>query len=136
MARAATTTRKPAKPAPARLIERTPLLEWVAAGIGLVLILGAVGFLLWEGLNPQAGPPVLVASAERITRTPGGYVVDVTVENRSRTTAAGVDVEGVVHPAGQEPETASITFDYLPGRSRRTGGLVFQADPRLNPLTI
>ena len=135
MARAATTTRKPAKPPPARLIERTPVLEWVAAGVGLVLILGAVGYLLWEGLNPQAGPPVLVATAERITPTAGGYVVDVTVENRGRNTAAEVEVEGTLR-GGQEPETAAIIFDYVPGRSRRTGGLVFQADPRRFPLAV
>ena len=138
MARATTTPRRkpPAAPPPARLIERTPLLEWIAAGLGLVLTVGAVGYLVGEGLRPEAGPPVLMVSAERISPTPAGYAVDVQVQNRSRTTAAAVEIEGVLRAPGQEPETAAVTFDYVPGLSRRTGGLVFQADPRRFPLTL
>ena len=39
-------------------------------------------------------------------------------------------------PESQEPETAEATFDFLPARSRREGGLYFTNDPRIGALTL
>lgn len=118
-------------PPPNKLSERTPLLEWLGAGCGLVLALGAIGYLVVQGLQPETGPPNIIATAGRVTPTSGGYVVEITAENRSRKTAAGVEIEGALGA-----ETSAVTFDYVPGGGRRKGALVFRADPRAAPLTV
>lgn len=103
-----------------------PALEWAAAAIGLLLLLG-LGFILLREAAAGNGRDVPVLSAEiaRVTPTPVGFVADVVVSNRSRQTAAAVQVEGRVGD-----ERASATLDYVPGRSETHGGLIFKGDPR------
>jgi uncharacterized protein (TIGR02588 family) len=129
-------TRKTSRPPTSKLSERTPALEWIAAGFGLVLTLGVIGYLGYQGLNPSDGPPLVVARAGPAIRTPSGYVVEIRALNQGRTTAAAVEIEGVLSLSPGEAETAAITFDYLPAGGERKGGLVFRNDPRLHRLTL
>lgn len=115
------------------LVERTPIAEWIAAGLGLVLTLGVIGYLLTEAVRDRAGPPSLSARAEPAQRTDGGYVVPLVVSNSSYATAAGVEVRGTLERNGEILEERRATFAYVPGRGEARGGLVFQHDPdRLN----
>lgn len=127
---------KRSKTAQASFGERTPLLEWITAATGLVLALGAVAFLTWEGLHASDRSPVLRARVQAITPTPQGYVVDVEIQNESRVTASAVQVEGQL-PSGLGPEEdVALTFDYVPARGRREGSMTFRRDPRGQPLTV
>jgi uncharacterized protein (TIGR02588 family) len=120
----------------APFVERTPILEWITAAIGLVLALGAVAFLTWEGLHASDRSPVLVSRVQAITPTPQGYVVDIEIQNESRATASAVQVEGLL-PSGSGPEEeVTLTFDYVPARGRREGSMTFRRDPRGQPLTV
>lgn len=125
---------KQAKPAP--FLERTPILEWVMAALGLVLVLGAIGFLTWEGLHTDDRSPVLSARTRGVTPTPHGYVVDVEVRNESHVTASAVEVEGVLATGAGAEEEVALTFDYVPGLGRRQGSMTFRQDPRGRPLTL
>jgi uncharacterized protein (TIGR02588 family) len=49
--------------------------------------------------------------------------------NLSPSTAAVVEVEGVLSRDGREVATSSMTLDYVPGHSERQGGLFFAQDP-------
>lgn len=120
--------RKPRK----TLRERTPIAEWVAAGLGLAITLGLFGYTLVEGLAPEQGPPRLsVTSDEAAVRTDDGYVLPIVVRNASHATAADVEVLGVLEPGGQaSQERRHARFTYVPGRGEVHGGLVFQSDPR------
>lgn len=121
------TRRKPqTKPQPP---PRTPVAEWIAAGLGLVLTLAVLGYSLWEASADDNGPPALVARAERAEPTSGGFVVPIVVRNDSYATAAGVDVRASLETPGQPPEERHATFTYVPGGGEARGGVLFRRNP-------
>lgn len=106
---------------------RTPLLEWIAAGIGLILLLIVLGAVGQEAITGSADePPAITVTAGQVTQTGSGYVVAFEASNASRGTAAAVEIEGKL-PSG---ETSTATLDYVPGRGKTAGGLFFKEDPR------
>lgn len=119
--------RRPAE----RIADRTPLAEWVAATLGLLLTMSVIGYSVWEGLTQTKGPPrfSVSVSAEAATATTAGYVVPIVVRNESHATAAQVEIRGVLRRAGAPPEERHASFAYVPGRGETRGGLVFQGDP-------
>ncbi len=129
-------TRKSAqKPSP-KPAPRTPVAEWTAATLGLVLTLAVMGYALWEGVTDRAGPPVLTAVAESAEPSAGGYVVPLAVRNDSPTTAASVEVTATLDlPSGQSEEREA-TFTYVPGGGEAKGGVVFRSDPAAGRLTL
>ena len=108
----------------------TPWLEWLASGIGLVLALGGIGYLLWDGLTAEGQPPAIQVHAERIVERNPGYTVEIRATNSSPSTAETVVIEGELKRDGQAIETSQATFDFIPGRSEVRGGLYFSHDPR------
>ena len=111
---------------------REPLLEWIAAGIGLVLTLGMLAVIGREALSGEAAQvPAIEVRIERVVATPAGFTVEIAATNRSGATAAAVQIEGVI--AG---ETSTATFDYVPGHATRKGGLFFREDPRRHRLEV
>lgn len=113
----------PAKRAP---INDIPTLEWIAAGVGLVLAGTAIGLTAWDAIFGVKGPPVIEVRLTRVTPTAHGYVAEIEAFNHGGAPAAQVEIEGVI--AGQEQ--AGVTIDYIPEQSRASGGLIFQQDPR------
>lgn len=113
-----------APPAP-----RTSGAEWAVAVLGLLLVVGAVAFLLLDAVRSDGAPPDLAVRADSVTPAGGGWLVRFTAVNRGRQTAAGVDVVGELRDAAGV-ETHRVTLDYVPGRSARRGGLFFARDPR------
>jgi uncharacterized protein (TIGR02588 family) len=109
-----------------------PIWEEAMGVVGLVLLLAVVGFLVYEALQPHS-PPAVVVSAEEITPAPGGWLVQIRVENRGESTAAAVVVEGSLidpaQPAGEPVEVSEVTLDYVPELSARRAGLYFEHDP-------
>jgi uncharacterized protein (TIGR02588 family) len=115
----------------------TPLLEWVAAAIGGLLTLGLLGFIGWQALQGTGGEPAAVqVLAGQVTPFAGGFVVEVTARNLSPETAASVEVEGSIQQDGEALETATLSFDYVPGHSERRGGLFFRNDPAAHALEV
>jgi uncharacterized protein (TIGR02588 family) len=104
--------------------------------MGLAMTLAALGYSLWEGVTHQAGPPELTAEAGAVIATPGGFVTPVTVRNAGDETAASVEVRGELLSPGRPPEERRVTFAYVPGGGKATGGLVFAHDPRVGRLTL
>lgn len=110
------------------LADRTPLTEWVAASLGLVLTLAVVGYTVWEALIRDDGQPRLGIEAQPAIVTPSGYLVPIIVTNASPATAAEVVVAGRLQGPGRFEERR-VRFAYVPGRGQVRGGLVFQAEP-------
>jgi len=115
---------------------RTPVAEWIAAGLGLALTLTVLGYSLWEGAAGAKGPPVLTVVAGDIVDTRGGYVAPIRVRNTGGETAASVEVRGELVLAGQPTEERRATFAYVPAGGEIAGGLVFAHDPRLGRLSL
>jgi len=115
----------------------TPLLEWVASGIGLLLTLSMLALLLREALSGEAGQlPAIDVAIRRIAPAGSGFVVEIEAVNRSGGTAAGVEIEGQLKSGGASIETSSAVIDYVPGHSRRSGGLFFREDPRRHQIEV
>ena len=129
MARAATSRKVPRDVQEHSAAGASPW-EWVAAAIGFVLLLGAIGYLVYVAVTTPAGPPAIAFEQGPVMRSGSGYVVDITVRNEGASTAAGVEIEGALLRDGTAVETSTTTLDYLPRFSEREFGLFFSSDPR------
>ncbi len=117
--------------------ERIPLVEWIAALFGGVVLVGMIVFLALEGLRQRDGaPPLMKVQPVRIASMDGQYVVEVDVRNFTRTTGAAVQVEGKLIDGGSDIETSNATVSYVPGELHRRAGLVFTNDPRKHRLKL
>jgi uncharacterized protein (TIGR02588 family) len=116
-----------------------PFWEKAVGVVGLFLVLGILGFFIYQGFQPDT-PPEIVIEIEQIVANGGGYLVQFHALNRGSATAAGVLVEGTLseaaNPTGEPVATSQVTFDYIPAYSTRQGGLFFQANPEQYQLQI
>jgi uncharacterized protein (TIGR02588 family) len=118
------------------ILQRTAVVEWIAAALGFVMTLAVLGYAVLEGLEGEEAPPALSVTAGAATRTGHGFIAPVTVSNASKATAAAVEVSGRLEIAGRPVEERRATFAYVPGEGQATGGLVFEGDPRAGRLTL
>lgn len=100
-------------------------VAWIASGIGLLLFLGSVGVLGYEGLFRSGGDPVVALSVEDIGHDGQRWHARIRAENTGGSTAARVRVVGHLMSGTAVVETAEIEFDYLPAGSTQRGGLFF-----------
>lgn len=114
----------------------TPVLEWIASGVGLVLALALIIVIAWDAFTKSGGPPAVVVEAGLTTPFENGFVLEVRVRNVSQATAAEVEIEGVLANAETIVETARARIDYAPGGSVRRAGLFFMNDPHKHVLRL
>jgi uncharacterized protein (TIGR02588 family) len=111
-------------------------LEWVVFGVGLVLVVSTLAYLVYDGATSADAPPDIEVRLGEPQRGGPGFLVPVTVFNRGGETAGGVAVEVVLEGAGApEPERAEFTIAFLPRRGTREGWVAFRSDPRAGRLT-
>lgn len=110
--------------------QRIPFLEWLTAAIGLILVVGAIGFIIYKAATNEQKPPILKVSYGAVEKNEAGYLVKFEVENSGDETAAAVVIEGKLTKGVSEVETSSATFDYAPSHSKRNGGLYFKNNPK------
>jgi len=110
-------------------------LEWVVFGVGLLLVVSTLAYLVYDGAT-AAGTPADVEVRLGEPRPGGaGFIVPVTVVNRGGQTAEGVSVEVVLEGAGSpEPERGEFTVAFLPRGGTREGWVSFRSDPRAGRL--
>lgn len=113
---------------------KTPFWEWVAAGVGLILVIGAVSTTLYRAFTEKNTPPVLTFSVDSIEQAGSGYLVKFSVRNTGSQTAAALTVEGILKNGEEEAEKSTATFTYAPANSIRKGGFFFTKDP--NDFTV
>jgi uncharacterized protein (TIGR02588 family) len=117
-------------------ITEAPLWMWGIGTLGLLFVLGSIGFLLYEAAAGDSSPPDVSVIVEAITPTGNGFLVEVRVMNDGGTTAAGLTVEGELRDGAQVLETSDTTIEYVPSHSERQGGLFFTLDPRQYDLQL
>lgn len=127
--------------APGTASARISKAEWATAALGVLLVLAAVGVLLYEGLARPTTPPDVAVRVERVTPVRAGFLLEFVAENMGSKTAAGLTVRGELRApgdsAGAPPlEEREAGLDYLPGRSERKGGLFFTLDPRTHAVAL
>jgi uncharacterized protein (TIGR02588 family) len=110
-----------------RALEKN-VLEWTVFGLGLVLVLATLGYLLRETFSTASKPPELVVQLGTPRRVAQGFQVPVTVVNRGDKVAEGVSVT-VTLARKAEREEAVLDIAFLPHQSRREGWVTFRGDP-------
>lgn len=116
--------------------EQPPFWEWVVAGVGALLFLALLGYLLFQAVTGNGAPPDVVVQVTEIRKNGDDHLVMFEARNRGEQTAASVLIRGELERFGVTLETAEATFDYLPPGSMRAGGLLFRRDPRELDLVI
>ena len=115
----------------------TPLLEWIAAGIGLLLTLMMLGVIGREALNDETDQlPVIGVAVTAIAPAAPGYVLAFEASNQTGGTAAAVEIEANLKDGDMIVETARATLDYVPSHGKVKGGVFFSEDPRRHKLEI
>jgi uncharacterized protein (TIGR02588 family) len=107
-----------------------PIWEWIVAGLGLVLVAGMIGFLLYEAFSGDRLPPDVKLSVDSVVQTRNGFLVRIIALNEGGMTAEGVIIEGELRNGTESLERSRTTIDYLPPRSEKRAGLFFTRDPR------
>jgi uncharacterized protein (TIGR02588 family) len=110
--------------------------EWVAAAVSTVLVLGVVGYLLYDAVARPRTPPSLRVAADTVLQADGLWLVEFRATNDGHETAAAVKIEGELMQADSSVESSEAMLDYVPGRSVRHGGLFFRHDPRAYRLEL
>lgn len=115
----------------------TPALEWIAAGLGLILVLFVAAVIGREALSGESEElPAIEVRVIRVVPAPTGFVVEFEAANRSSGTAAAVAIEGRLGSEADPVETSSATLDYVAGNAEAKGGLFFKQDPGKYPLEL
>ena len=110
--------------------------EWLAAALGLLLLVASLGYLAFDAMAGNGRPPSPAVRVTGIEEQDGHYLVRLQVLNRSRATAADLRVEGELRRGAEVVERSETEFAFLPGESRREGGLFFRHDPRTLELVV
>ena len=97
-------------------------LEWSVFAIGLLLLLGTLGFLGREARQSTDSPPRLEAKLGEPVRAGDNVLVPVEVRNVGATTAENVEIE-VEHGA----QKGSFSLAFVPRRGERSGWVSFQS---------
>jgi uncharacterized protein (TIGR02588 family) len=113
-----------------------PAIEWAVAAVGLLLVAGSIGVLVYEALTQNDAPPAIVVEVDRIHSTEGGYLVLLRVRNTGGQTAEGLVVEGELRQGDRTVERSETTIDYAPAHSERKGGLFFTRDPSAHEIHL
>ncbi|MEN9933609.1 MAG: hypothetical protein RLZZ387_188 [Chloroflexota bacterium] len=104
-------------------------LEWSVFAVGLALIVGAAGFLAYEGLSGGEKTPLLAVEHGAARRAGEHFIVPVTVTNDGDETAEAVQVEVALERGGVELERAAFVLEFVPRASSGEGYAVFRSDP-------
>lgn len=109
---------------------QTPALEWFFAAIGLILVVGIIGFLIYEITTDEGKPAELNLKIEEVIPNGNGFLVKFALENMGDETAAGITVEGEIKKGTESVEKSDVTVNYVPSHSEKKGRMLFSEDPR------
>jgi uncharacterized protein (TIGR02588 family) len=108
---------------------RIPRSEWAVAIGGLVLVVGVIAYLIQVALTDKDTPPDITVTAVDVAPASGGYLVRIEAFNSGGQAAADVRIDATLRQDGAAIERRDLSFDFLPTRSKRRGGVVFRHNP-------
>lgn len=117
-----------------RALEKNAL-EWTVFGVGLVLVMATLGYLIREVVTTGSRPPELVVNLGPARPVAHGFQVPVTVVNRGDRVAEGISVT-ITLATKTEREEAVLSLAFLPHDSKREGWVTFRGDPGNGDLQV
>jgi uncharacterized protein (TIGR02588 family) len=117
-------------------LKDAPSWVWGIALLGLAMVVGSIGFMLYEAVAGDMSPPDVTVGIDVVLPTRNGYLVRFRAVNEGGTTAEGVTIEGELSNGTESVETSNTTIEYVPSHSEREGGLYFTLDPKQYELRL
>lgn len=109
-------------------------LEWVVFAISSLLVLGVIGFLIWNITASDGKPAAFAISIGPTTSTSDSSVIQIKVTNSGSNTAAEVNVAVLArYPSGDRETT--LTIDFIPRGGTREGYAVFEGPGKPDAIT-
>jgi len=115
---------------------RTPIAEWVAAGIGAALLAAMLTVIVYRIVTAPAVPPDIRVQIATITPLRSEFLVQFVAVNDAGSTAQSVHIRGDLLDRGTVIESADAQLQFVPGHSSARGGLLFVHDPRSGTLRV
>lgn len=114
------------------------ILERIVGITGAALVLGVIGFLFHQAFWGDESPPNIEAGLVRVVPSGDDWLAEIIVTNLGGETAAQVSIVGRLTPPGMpgQPETATVTIDYVPSGSVVQAGLYFDERPTADTLQL
>ncbi len=106
-------------------------LQTGMAALGAILLFGSLAVVIQSAIGPVEPAMVEVREVERDVAA-GRTRVQVQAINRGNVTASAVTIEG----RSRADDLATVTLDYVPGRSRKTATLTFAGDLGETPVAL
>ena len=119
------------KPAGAEI----PAAEWIASGIGLLLVGATIGYLVYASLAKKELPPDVQVEVLSVVPLRQGFLAQFRATNHGDQAASDVHITGV-HGGGSDAEESQAVIDFLPAQSEKNGGLFFTPEPSRESLSI
>lgn len=104
-------------------------VEWLTGLVSAVIVLAVIGWIAKDAVGDQDTSPDLAASVLMTEQRSNGFQVSFEVSNGASPTASQVTVDGEITDGSNVVEKASTVLDYVPGKSKARGGLIFKNDP-------
>lgn len=104
-------------------------LEWTVFAAGMVLVLSALGYLVYAGVSMGAEAPNIEVRLGAPEQRQFNFAVPVTVINHGDETAASLQIEVVMQKNGAE-QAGELDIPFLPRHATRGGWVTFDQDPR------
>ena len=104
-------------------------VEWVTGLVSAVIVLVVIFWIANDAFNDQDTSPDLAATVVITEQRSNGFQVSFEVSNVASATASQVAVHGEIRDGSDVIERASTVLDYVPGKSKARGGLIFRNDP-------
>lgn len=105
-------------------------IEWVTGLVSAMIVLAVVSWIAKDALKDQDTSPDLSTTLLITEQRSNGFQVSFEVSNVASATASQVTVHGEIRDGSDVVERASTVLDYVPGRSKARGGLIFRNDPK------
>lgn len=105
-------------------------VEWVTGLVSAVIVLVVIFWIANDAFKDQDISPDLAATVVITEQRSNGFQVSFEVSNVASATASQVTVLGEIRDGSDVAERASTVLDYVPGRSKARGGLIFRNDPK------
>jgi uncharacterized protein (TIGR02588 family) len=109
--------------------------EWVSLAISIFLLAAVVAIVVYLWLSSSNDPARFQVERGAVRNEAGQFYLPITITNEGDETGAQVTVEGRLI-AGSREEISTTMFDFIPGRSRAEGVLIFSSDPAAASLRV
>lgn len=103
-------------------------IEWVTGLVSALIVIVVIGLIAKDAFTDTDVSPELAVSVTATEQRSGGSQIAFEISNKASVTASQVTIRGDVREGETIVESAETVVDYVPGRSKARGGLIFRSD--------